>query len=81
MKLPRDLTGDELVKGLRRVGYAEVRQRGDHVQLSTTRNGEHHVTVPLHSPVKVGTLAAILGGVAAHLQIDRPELLARMKLS
>jgi predicted RNA binding protein YcfA (HicA-like mRNA interferase family) len=80
MKLPRDLNGDEVVKGLRRVGYEATRQKGDHVYMTTRRNGEHHVTVPLHKPLKVGTLAAILDSVAAHLGIAREVLLREMKI-
>jgi predicted RNA binding protein YcfA (HicA-like mRNA interferase family) len=80
MKLPRDLSGQEIVNGLRRVGYDPVRQRGDHVYMTTKRNGEHHVAIPLHHPVKIGTLGSILGAVANHLGISREELLAAMKL-
>ena len=81
MKLPRDLSGDELVRGLRRVGYEITRQKGDHVYMTTAEGGgEHHVTVPLHNPVKTGTLAAILGSVAGHLNGNRDELLRRMKV-
>lgn len=80
MKLPRNVSGYELVKGLQRVGYHFARQTGDHVRLTTSVNGEHHVTVPLHNPLKVGTLAAILAAVAAQLRKDKDELLRDMKL-
>jgi predicted RNA binding protein YcfA (HicA-like mRNA interferase family) len=80
MKLPRDVSGDDLVKGLRRVGYEVSRRKGDHVYMTTQQNGEHHVCVPLHNPVKTGTLAAILGAVAAHLAMDRDALIKAMKL-
>ncbi|MEI7921588.1 MAG: hypothetical protein WCJ40_06730 [Planctomycetota bacterium] len=43
--------------------------------MSLDRNGVHHVTIPLHDPLKVGTLAAILGDVAQHLEMDRDELI------
>ena len=80
MKLPRDLSGDEIVRGLRRVGYETSRQKGDHVYMTTQSGPEHHVCVPLHKPVKTGTLSAILGCVAAHLRMNRDELLRRMKV-
>ena len=80
MKLPRNLSGDELVRGFRRVGYEVARQKGDHVYMTTQSGGEHHVSVPLHKPVKTGTLAAILGSVAEHLQVDRDELLRQMRV-
>jgi len=80
MKLPRNVSGEQLVKGLRRVGYESARQKGDHVYMTTQRNGEHHVTIPLHNPVKVGTLAGILSSVGEHLVLDREKLLGAMKL-
>jgi predicted RNA binding protein YcfA (HicA-like mRNA interferase family) len=33
MKLPRDVTGEELLRGLRRVGYVFERQAGSHMIL------------------------------------------------
>jgi hypothetical protein len=35
---------------------------------------EHHVTVPSHRELKIGTLAGILGGVAEYLGISREEV-------
>jgi predicted RNA binding protein YcfA (HicA-like mRNA interferase family) len=78
MKLPRDLSGADLVKALGRLGYRVTRQTGGHVRLSTDAPTTHHITIPAHDPLKVGTLAAILGDVAAHLKIDRDELLRRL---
>ena len=80
MKMPRDVNGGEIVSGLRRVGYFELRQKGSHVYMETQINGEHHVAVPLHDPVKPGTLSSILASVAGHLRLGRDELLRRMKL-
>jgi predicted RNA binding protein YcfA (HicA-like mRNA interferase family) len=79
-KLPRDIDGAALARGLQRVGYVETRQTGSHVRLTTQQNGEHHATVPLHRPLKVGTLAAILDDVAAHLRMTREQLLRQTKL-
>lgn len=78
MKLPRDLSGSDLVKALGRLGYQVTRQTGSHVRLSCDQPTPHHLTVPAHDPLKVGTLAAILGDVAAHLEIERDELLRRL---
>jgi predicted RNA binding protein YcfA (HicA-like mRNA interferase family) len=78
LKLPRDLSGNELARALGRVGYRIVRQSGSHLRLTADSAPAHHVTIPAHSPVKVGTLAAILGDVAAHLKTDRDELLRRL---
>ncbi|MHB8200805.1 MAG: type II toxin-antitoxin system HicA family toxin [Acidithiobacillus sp.] len=63
MRLPRDLTGTELVQSLGRVGYTVTRQTGSHMRLTSAVQGEHHVTVPCHDPLRLGTLAAILEAV------------------
>ena len=48
------------------------------MRLSTELNGKHHVTVPQHSALRVGTCAAILDAVASHFGITRDELLGRI---
>jgi predicted RNA binding protein YcfA (HicA-like mRNA interferase family) len=52
VKIPRDVHGDDLVKALRVLGYQFDRQDGSHMRLSTRLNGEHHVTIPKHKPLK-----------------------------
>ena len=74
MRLPRDVSGRELAKAAGVLGYQVTRQTGSHIRLTTTRNGEHHITVPAHDALKVGTLAAILGNMAAHLELERDEV-------
>ena len=78
MKLPRDLSGLDLARALARVGYQVTRQTGSHVRLSLGEAPQHHLTIPAHQPLKVGTLAAILSEVSARLQVDRTELLRRL---
>jgi predicted RNA binding protein YcfA (HicA-like mRNA interferase family) len=78
MKLPRDLSGAELAKALAKVGYQTTRQTGSHMRLSASHPQEHHVTIPAHDPLKVGTLAAVLGEVASNLGLERDELLRRL---
>ncbi|HEV3471062.1 MAG TPA: type II toxin-antitoxin system HicA family toxin [Pyrinomonadaceae bacterium] len=80
MKLPRDVSGDGLAKALRALGYGVTRQTGSHLRLTTFENGEHHVSIPRHDPLRVGTLAAILDDVAAHFEISRGELLLRINI-
>ena len=75
MKLPRDTDARELVKALQRVGYRVVRQSGSHIRLQTEQPKPHALTVPNHSPLKLGTLSAILGDVARHRGMDKDELL------
>ncbi|MEO1376107.1 MAG: type II toxin-antitoxin system HicA family toxin [Cyanobacteria bacterium J06635_10] len=78
MKLPRDLSGEDLVKALVRFEYVVDRQTGSHIRLTTQLNGEHHITVPAHNPLKVGTLNAILRDVAEHFDLNRDELLSQL---
>jgi predicted RNA binding protein YcfA (HicA-like mRNA interferase family) len=78
MKLPRDVSGTDLAKRMGRLGYAVTRQTGSHLRLSTSERDQHHVTIPNHDPLKVGTLAGILNEVAAHLEIGREELIQRL---
>ncbi|MDD4892161.1 MAG: type II toxin-antitoxin system HicA family toxin [Phycisphaerae bacterium] len=75
MKLPRDLSGKELAKALVRLGYVIDHQTGSHIRMTRRQDGEHHVTVPNHDPLKPGMLNAILRDVAEHLGISRDTLI------
>jgi predicted RNA binding protein YcfA (HicA-like mRNA interferase family) len=46
MRLPRDVSGRDLAKALGKLGYKTTRQTGSHMRLTTTQNGEHHITLP-----------------------------------
>jgi predicted RNA binding protein YcfA (HicA-like mRNA interferase family) len=75
LRLPRDLSGLELPRLLRRYGYEVSRQTGSHLRLTSTMKGtEHHVTIPAHKDLKVGTLGSILSEVADYLKEDRDNL-------
>ena len=79
MKLPRDVSGDDLARSLRRFGYAITRQTGSHIRVtSDIRSTQHHVTIPNHKQIKVGTLAQILSDVAAYLDLPREEFTRRL---
>ncbi len=79
MKIPRDVSGDDLVKYLAQFGYIITRQTGSHLRLTTTRKGpEHHVTIPRHTPLKIGTLNSILRDVASYLEIERSDLAQKL---
>jgi predicted RNA binding protein YcfA (HicA-like mRNA interferase family) len=78
MRLPRDLSGKELAQVLKVLGYEVTRQTGSHMRLTTREHGEHHVTIPQHNPLRIGTLASILADVAAHFQLSRDELLDQL---
>lgn len=74
MKLPRDLSGRALARALEVLGYEITRETGSHLRLTTQQRGEHHVTIPDHKTLRVGTLAAILAEVAAHFAMERDAL-------
>jgi predicted RNA binding protein YcfA (HicA-like mRNA interferase family) len=68
----------ELIRALGRIGYRAVRQTGSHVRLETAEPSPHALTIPNHSPLKIGTLAAILAEVATHRGVTRDVLLAQL---
>jgi predicted RNA binding protein YcfA (HicA-like mRNA interferase family) len=78
MRLPRDLSGQELARALAVLGYRITRQTGSHLRLTTLEGGEHHITIPRHSSLRVGTLAAILADVAQHFAMSRDQLVQRL---
>jgi len=78
MKLPRDISGAELAKALSEIGYRVTRQTGSHLRLTLDTPHQHHITIPAHDPLKVGTLAAILADVAGNLETSREELVRRL---
>ena len=78
MRLPRDISGEELAKSLSALGYESTRQTGSHLRLTTRRGGEHHITIPRHDPLRIGTLNAIIRAVADHENITREELLEKL---
>ncbi|MBU2602372.1 MAG: type II toxin-antitoxin system HicA family toxin [Actinobacteria bacterium] len=74
MRLPRDVSGEEFARALNGLGYVVTRQTGSHMRLSTSLGGEHHITIPKHDSLRVGTLAAVLADVARHHGLEREEL-------
>jgi predicted RNA binding protein YcfA (HicA-like mRNA interferase family) len=75
MRLPRSVSDQELIKGLKVLGYDVSRQTGSHIRLSTNQNGQHHITIPNHNPLKIGTLSAILSDIANHFSISKEKLI------
>lgn len=78
MKIPRSLTGRDLIKLLAPYGYKITRQTGSHIRLTTETNGEHHITIPDHKPLRIGTLSSILSAVASHFKISKDEVVAQI---
>jgi predicted RNA binding protein YcfA (HicA-like mRNA interferase family) len=76
--LPRDVSGAELVNALEQIGYRVIRQTGSHIRLTKENAQQHHVTIPNHSPLRVGTLSGIITDVAAHLRISKDAAIKRL---
>lgn len=60
-KLPRGMSGKEVVKALQRAGFYIKRQKGSHIVLRRD-SPFAQVVVPDHKSVDTGTLATILDG-------------------
>lgn len=78
MKIPRDLSGQGLIQKLKSLGYEQTRQTGSHIRLTTQKNGEHHITIPNHDPLRIGTLSAIISLVAEHFNMTKEDLLKQL---
>lgn len=67
MKIPRDLSGEDLVRLLcRRWNYRIVHQVGSHVVLETETPSHQRIAVPAHKNLRLGTLNSILKGLLIH---------------
>ena len=65
MKTPRDIHGGEAVNALRRLGFESLRQTGSH---HVMRKEERTVVVPMHKPIKPGTLRGLLEQAGVSLE-------------
>jgi predicted RNA binding protein YcfA (HicA-like mRNA interferase family) len=73
-KLPV-ISGEDLIRVLRKFGYEIARQKGSHVRLRNEAQPQRlPVTVPLHKELARGTLKSILGDAG----ISAEELLATL---
>lgn len=57
MKFPRDVSGAEAVKALRRLGFIVTNQEGSHIRMA---KGEVRITLPNHNPILTKTLQSVL---------------------
>lgn len=73
-RLPRGLSGKEVVRALGNAGFYVKRRKGSHIVLRRD-NPFAQVVVPDHKTIDTGTLASILDG--ASLSVD--ELIRLLK--
>ena len=75
MKLPV-VSGNDVIKLLKREGFAVVRQRGSHVSLhKKTDDKTMLVVVPLKKEIKKGTLLSIIKQAG----MSREEFISKVK--
>jgi len=75
MKIPRDLSGADLISILsRNFGYRRLHQVGSHVILETDSPRRHRIAIPDHNPLRIGTLNSILRAVASAQGIDKKDI-------
>jgi predicted RNA binding protein YcfA (HicA-like mRNA interferase family) len=78
-KIPRNISGRDLVKLLKKYGYTLTRETGSHIRLiSIYKDTEHKITIPDHNPIKIGTLNNILDDIAKYLQISKSKLIQEL---
>ena len=79
MKLPRDISAKDFIIALERIGYQKTRQKGSHVRLTAkVDDEEHHLTIPLHNPLKVGTLNHILNELSNIQHLEKKHLVKKL---
>ena len=79
MKLPRDLSGAQLIKVLcKHFGYRKINQEGSHIIIETEAPQHHRLAVPDHSALRIGTLNAILNAVARAKGTQKSEILDKL---
>jgi predicted RNA binding protein YcfA (HicA-like mRNA interferase family) len=79
VKLPRNIGGEKLCQLLETYDYKIIRQTGSHIRLTSAIKGEeHHITIPRHSPIKIGTLNQIISTVAIYLGMDKKDLIENL---
>jgi len=78
MRIPRDISGLELIKLLNSFGYQISRQTGSHIRITTEMNGLHHITIPNHNPLRIGTISSILLEVAQHFNMTKDVLVNQL---
>jgi predicted RNA binding protein YcfA (HicA-like mRNA interferase family) len=79
MKLPRDLSGAELIKLLcKHFDYRRVNQEGSHVILETSDPRQHRISIPDHAPLRIGTLNAILRAIATAKGVEKENILRHL---
>jgi predicted RNA binding protein YcfA (HicA-like mRNA interferase family) len=78
MKTPRDISVKDIIKARTVYGYLPTRQNRSHIRITTQQNGEHHLAIPNHNPIKTGTLNSIISQVAAHFSTTKKQVFQKL---
>jgi predicted RNA binding protein YcfA (HicA-like mRNA interferase family) len=78
MKIPRNIDAKRLIIVLKTLGYEPTRQTGSHIRLTTLNNGQHHITIPNHNPISIGTISSILFDIARHFNKSKEDLVKEL---
>jgi len=79
MKISRDISSDNIIQLLKKYDYKITRQTGSHIRLTYNLKGtEHHITIPGHKDLKVGTINSILNDISKYLEIDKEILIKNL---
>lgn len=69
-KIPRDLSGGEAVRALKRLSLVQLRQTGSHLILC---KDSRTVFLPQHKPIKPGTLKGVIEQAGLTLEVFGEE--------
>lgn len=80
MKLPRDVSGADVIRVLcRHFGYVQRGQVGSHVILHTDSPRSHRISVPDHKVLRTGTFHGILKAVASAKAVSIDEIVEQLR--
>ena len=80
MKIPRNISGNDLISALQKMDFKITRQKGSHIRLTKIISSEeYHITIPNHNPIKIGTLNAILNELSVKLKIEKKLIVDHLK--
>jgi len=76
MKIPRDISSDNIIQLLKKYDYKVTHQTGGHIRLTSNVKGtEHNITIPKHKELKIGTINNILNDISKYLEIDKESFI------
>lgn len=79
MRIPRDIDAKQFTVILKKYGYSVTRQTGSHIRLtSNIKKRKHHVTVPAHNPLRVGTLSAVITDIAQYMGKSKQDVIVEL---